>query len=87
MPATWKEWAPAGAEPYNAADNVGVTAAYLAWCLRTAGGEYKGLLAYVWGIGNVLEGRTPPAEATQYANKIIHGKDLLTAVFKLRAGG
>jgi hypothetical protein len=85
MPATWREWSAkigAGNDPRNPKDNLRVGARYLAWCIKEAGTVRKGLWAYVWGIGRVLEGRTPPAEVMEYANKIIHGKDLLEAIAK-----
>jgi hypothetical protein len=82
MPSTWAEWAPrvGATDPYNAAQNLKVGAAYLAWCIRTAGSVRGGLGAYVWGIGNVKSGKTPPAEVLEYASKILHGHDLLIAV-------
>lgn len=81
MPATWDEWAGrVGArDPWNSRDNLRVGAAYLAWCIRTAGDRRRGLAAYCWGTGNVLGGGTWPAEVREYVNKITHGADLLTA--------
>lgn len=83
MPATWAEWGPrvGASDPFNPRDNLRVGAAYLAWLQRQMGGNaYKALHAYVWGIGNVLSGVTPPDEVIAYGAKIVHGRDLLKAV-------
>jgi hypothetical protein len=83
MPTTWAEWAPkVGAkDPYNATDNLTVGAAYLRWLLDTLKrNERVALVAYNFGIGNVMAGRTPPEETEVYAAKVIHGADLLRAV-------
>lgn len=82
MPSTWAEWSKkVGARNiFDARDNARVTAAYLNWCIQTAGSIRKGLWAYNWGIGNVLEGRTPPPETIEFASKVIHGMDVLRIV-------
>lgn len=85
MPATWQEWSvKLGAKDiFNPRDNARVTAAYLAWCIKTAGSVRKGLWAYQWGIGNVQ--RNPelvPQEVIEYATKVIHGSE----VYKLMEG-
>lgn len=82
MIPTWDEWAArVGARDiFNPVDNARVTAAYLAWCIDQADGAPYGLLAYNWGIGNFLSGKAAPKETIEYANKVLHGRDLLKAV-------
>jgi hypothetical protein len=82
MPITWDEWAPkiGASAPFHAGDNARVGAAYLAWCIKQANGVPYGLLAYNWGIGNFLSGKAAPKETVEYANKVLHGRDLLKAV-------
>lgn len=88
MPLTWSEWAPkvGATNILDAKDNARVTAAYLAWCIKTAGSVRKGLWAYNWGIGNVLGLATPilldeiPEETIEFASKVIHGAELLEIV-------
>lgn len=88
MPATWAEWSAevsAGNDPFDARQSARVGAAYLAHLLeRTDGSEYDALIAYGWGIGNWLRdgagGPPAPAQWVEYANKVLHGRDLLKAV-------
>jgi len=83
MPPTWDEWAPkvGASNPFDAVDSARVGAAYMQWLLQqTQGNAWRALVAYGWGIGNVIMGEVPPATWTYYANKIIHGRDLLKAV-------
>jgi len=83
MAATWGEWAPrvGASEITDPAQNLAVGAAYLAWLLRqTNGNAYRALHAYLWGIGNVLNDLPVPGDVAAYANKIVHGRDLLVAV-------
>lgn len=84
MPATWAEWSAkigAGNDPFDARQNARVGAAYMRWLLGQAQGNvWRALVAYGWGIGNLLSGTTPPAIWAEYANKIAHGRDLLKAV-------
>lgn len=83
MDATWQEWAPkvGATDPFNARDSLRVGAAYLAWLIKTTGGNpYQALIAYGWGIGNWMSGQPRPDMWVQYANKIVHGADLLKAV-------
>lgn len=82
MAKTWAEWAAklGTSDIFDPTDNARVTAAYLAWCIKTAGNERKGLWAYNWGIGRVLEGKTPPDETLAYATKVLFGRDLLMVV-------
>lgn len=81
MPATWEEWkvkVPGATDPFKALDNIRVGTAYLNWLLDYfQGSRYKALVAYNWGIGNVIGGHTPPSITVTYAGKIIHGDDLL----------
>jgi murein DD-endopeptidase MepM/ murein hydrolase activator NlpD len=86
-PATWVEWSAnigAGNDPYNPKQNLRVGAAYIAWCIKQTGHTRRGLWAYVWGAGNVQRAmkneRLYPPEVIEYANKILHGRDLLKAV-------
>lgn len=88
MPETWREWAHkvGASDPFDPRDNARVGAVYWQWILYQIGEERRALWAYVWGIGNVLKsGRPgnaprPPAEVLEYANKILHGRDLLKAM-------
>lgn len=41
---------------------------------------YKAALAYNWGMGNVSSGAEVPPIRKEYANKVVHGKDLLGAL-------
>jgi hypothetical protein len=80
---TWKEWASrVGASDINdPEDNANVAAAYLKWLIGYYKGDFwKAVLAYNWGIGNLDSGASVPAEQRTYANKVIHGYDLLTAL-------
>ena len=55
--------------------------AYLAWLLRTLGGnEYKALVAYNFGIGNVMANAKPPDATIAYVERVLFGRDLLKAV-------
>jgi len=83
MPATWDEWAPkvGASNPFDAVDSARVGAAYMQWLLQqTQGNAWRALVAYGWGIGNVITGEVPPATWIHYANKVVHGRDLLKAV-------
>ena len=83
MPGTWREWAAKinfSSDPFDAVENIEIGAAYFAWLLKTLGNEWSALCAYNFGIGNVLNQVQPPPETTEYANKAIHGRDLLKAV-------
>jgi hypothetical protein len=85
MPATWAEWSAkvgGGNDPFDARQNLRVGAAYMQWLLKQTGGKvYDALVAYGWGIGNLLRGESAePFQWAAYANKVIHGRDLLKAV-------
>lgn len=85
MPATWAEWAsrvdPPATDPFNDAQNLEVGIAYMKWLLgQTNGNVWKALVAYNFGIGNVLSGAPIPDESAEFANKVLHGRDLLKAV-------
>lgn len=84
MPATWAEWSqrvdPPATDPFNDAQNLEVGIAYLKWLLEQTGGNvWNALVAYNWGIGNLLSGATIPDESAEFANKVIFGRDLLKA--------
>lgn len=76
MPDTWKEWAPkvGATDPNNPQDSIKVAAAYLAWLQATLPKDKQDVkslaIAYNFGIGNVLNGKTPPPETLAYANRI-----------------
>lgn len=83
MPATWAEWGPrVGAKnPYDPVENIRTGAAYLRYLIKYfAGNDRKALWAYVWGMGRVGAGKVPPIEVTNYADKVLMGRDLLVAV-------
>lgn len=84
MPDTWAEWSPkvnAGDDPFDARQNARVGAAYLAWLLTLTGrNPYQALIAYGWGIGNWQSDLPRPDAWVAYANKIVHGRDLLKSV-------
>jgi soluble lytic murein transglycosylase-like protein len=61
VPATWDEWAPKTGvyDPFDPESNIRVAAAYLAWIREQLAKvnrfePYWMLVAYNWGIGNVL---------------------------------
>ncbi len=77
MPGTWDEWAKkvGVTDPWNAEDNIAVSAAYLAWLRDTLPSDKQDIrsvmIAYNWGIGNATNpNKTPPPETIAYANKI-----------------
>lgn len=73
MPATWAEWAPrvGATDPMEPRDNLRVAAAYLDWCIDQAGNLRKGLIAYNWGIGNLMKRPNEvPLETLIYAHSI-----------------
>lgn len=81
--ATWSDWAErVGArDRNNPLDNARVAAAYLNWLLdRYEEDLWKALYAFNWGPGRVDSGAEPPELTKTYANKVIHGRDLLKAV-------
>lgn len=83
MPATWAEWGPkaGAADPFGVTDSARVGTAYFAWLLTAVkGNTYDAIVAYNAGIGNVLHDGPIGRETYEYANKIIHGRDLLKAV-------
>ena len=84
MPDTWREWSPkigAGSDPFDPRQNARVGAAYMRWLLeQTDNSVYNALVAYGWGIGNWLSDQPRPAPWIEYANKVVHGRDLLKAV-------
>lgn len=81
--ATWEDWASlVGAKDINdPLDNSRVAAHYLHWLLGMVEGDvFRALVAYNFGIGNVLDNIDPPAVTLNYVNKVIAGRDLLKAV-------
>lgn len=84
MPNTWAEWSPkigAGDDPFDPQQNARVGARYLKEMLRLTGNNpYQALIAYGWGPGNWQSDQPRPDVWVQYANKIVHGRDLLKAV-------
>lgn len=65
----------------NNLDNARVGAMYLKWLLvQTHGDLDSALIAWNFGIGNVLDGEKPPAITLEFVNKVKHGRDLLKAV-------
>lgn len=91
---TWEEWGRRIGLPekdgrvgdiWNARDNARVGANYLKFLIQYYGGDvYKALWAYNWGPGNVNAGGEPPPETVEFANKVVHGRDLLYAIDSLR---
>jgi murein DD-endopeptidase MepM/ murein hydrolase activator NlpD len=84
MPNTWAEQSAligAGNDPFDPQQNARVGARYMKYLLGALGNKpFDALVAYGWGIGNVLGDAPYPDEWVGYANKIIHGRDLLKAV-------
>jgi hypothetical protein len=83
MPLTWAEWAQkvGASDPFDAKDNLRVGAAYLRWCLsQVDNNRARALVAYNFGLGNVLSGREAPLETRIYAYGVVHGCDLLKEV-------
>jgi hypothetical protein len=79
MPTTWAEWSSkvGASDIFSARDNARVSAAYLAWCIKQAGSVRKGLWAYNWGIGYVLNKDMPPMDTVEFASKVLHGAEVL----------
>lgn len=79
--ATWYDWSPrVGADNiWDARDNAKVGGAYLQFLMKRYDNIYKALWAYNAGPGNVDAGNVP-AITKEYANKVVHGRDLLRAV-------
>ena len=74
MPPTFAEHGPpiGAMNIHDPRDNVRTGAKYLRYLQNFFGGDmYKALIAYNWGPKNVMEGRTPPAETIEYANRIL----------------
>lgn len=80
---TWKDWASrvGATDIYRPLDNSRVAAVYLKWLLTTLDNNlYKALIAYNFGIGNVLSGVQAPITTLNYVDKVMHGRDLLQAI-------
>lgn len=78
-PQTWQDFG--SGDIYNPLDNARTAAAYLKWLLgRLDNNLYDALVAYNFGIGNVLAGKEPPELTKHYVNKVLHGRDLLVAM-------
>ncbi len=96
LPSPWQEWAPkvGAVDPFDPLSNVRVAAAYLVGLhlnLTDAGRaeEYWVLVAYTWGLGNVLRLSAAgggwdqvPAERQEYAVDITLATDV-----RIMAGG
>lgn len=83
MPATWAEWsAQVGANnPYDERHNILTGAAYLAWLMQQLGNkEWSAVVAYNFGIGNLLNGVQPPRETIEHADRVIKTLKLLEAM-------
>ena len=79
----WNDWADSvsAINKNRPIDNARVGAVYLKWLLAHFEGDFwKALYAWNWGIGNVESGGEPPAITKTFANKVIHGRDLLKAI-------
>jgi murein DD-endopeptidase MepM/ murein hydrolase activator NlpD len=62
-------------------DNARIGARYIKYLLSlTDNNIYRALYAYNFGIGNVLGSKEIPAITKEYANKVVHGRDLLKAI-------
>lgn len=78
--AVWQDYGGSG-NKLNARDNARVASNFMKVLLNYYHGDiWKALYAYNWGIGNVDSGATPPQITQTYANKVIHGRDLLLAM-------
>ena len=85
LPTTWDEWAPKLGvyNPFDPGNNVRVAAAYLVWIREQLVSEareeyYWALVAYNWGIGNVLRllrsgggWGSVPSQRQEYATTIL----------------
>lgn len=79
----WSDFAPkvGATDINNPLDNSRVAAAYLKWLLNRYDNDlWKALYAYNWGASRVDAGGKPPVLTQIYANKVIHGRDLLKVV-------
>lgn len=80
---TWGEWSKKAqvTDRNNPLHNALVGAAYFRHLLNYyQGNYYKALYAWNWGPGNVDSGKEPPAITKEFANKVLHGRDLLKAM-------
>lgn len=83
MPHTWEEWrAKTGASnPYDERDNIRTGTAYLAWLMtQLKRHEWTAVVAYNFGIGNVLNGVEPPPETVEHANRVVRTLEFLEAL-------
>lgn len=81
--AAWNDWKDevGATDRLNPLHNARVAARYLRWLIsRYPGNLYKPVLAYTWGIGNMDSGAEAPRIKIEYANKVMHGFDLLRAI-------
>lgn len=80
---TWNDIAPKAGlnNRLDPTQNAIAACIYLKWLLdKVDNNIYKAVLAYNFGIGNVLAGREAPAISKEYVNKVFHGRDLLVAL-------
>jgi membrane-bound lytic murein transglycosylase MltF len=56
MPDTWQQWASPGANPYDPEESIRAADNYLHFLKeQLKGNVHEALIAYMWGIGRVLE--------------------------------
>ena len=56
MPSTWSEFAPHDADRKDPVESIKAADSYMRWLLNQLDNNiYYALIAYMWGIGNVLE--------------------------------
>jgi soluble lytic murein transglycosylase-like protein len=83
MPRTWEEQRvkTGASNPYDERDNIRTGTAYLARLMtQLKRHEWTAVVAYNFGIGNVLDGVEPPPETIEHANRVVKSLELLEAL-------
>lgn len=97
VPSTWQEWAAnlgIQSDMMDPAANLRVGCAYMRWLHQTLQGKYgaqayyMALIAYGWGIGNLLaQKEEPPQEWRFYASNVLFGAELIKGLARLGVKG
>ena len=82
MPDTWRQWTPEGSNPYEPELSIRAADAYLGWLLdQTDNSTRSALIAYMWGIGNMMHGgvNRAPEIVQKRAREIMFASEALKA--------
>ena len=80
MPATWESWGPDGTSPYEPEAAIAAADSYLHFLYQQTGKDWwTALIAYMWGIGHVLNKGTnhAPEIVKDRASKILFMSECL----------